>query len=123
MEYLKTTPEGQEFSDLLKYFDATYVSGTSRKIGNITRNVTPLFAPQLWNVHNSTLSDEDRTNNQTEGWNNRFSNLVGQDHPSLWVLIKKMTMELAVDSAKVQNAELEPEVKKNGPPTKYCRID
>ena len=36
MEYLKTTPEGQEFLDLLKYFDATYVSGTSRKIGNIT---------------------------------------------------------------------------------------
>ncbi|CAH0561756.1 unnamed protein product [Brassicogethes aeneus] len=117
MDHLKATPEGEEYSELINYFDATYISGTFQKIGNSskTRNIAPMFLPKIWNVHEATLSDENRTNNLTEGWNNRFSNLVGQNHPSVWLLIKKMRMELAVDSAKLQNANLEPDVKRKRP--------
>jgi len=37
-------------------------------------------------VHNITLNTDNnhRTNNMTEEWNNRFSHLVGQKHPTIY---------------------------------------
>ncbi|XP_065323683.1 uncharacterized protein LOC135930822 [Gordionus sp. m RMFG-2023] len=67
--------------DILDYFNKNYVNG---------------------NLEQSTLSDEERTNNQCEGWNHRFSNLVGNKHPSIWVLIKKMKCEVAADETKLE---------------------
>ena len=37
----------------------------------------PRFPPELWNVHEATVNGAPRTNNQCEGWNNRFFHLVG----------------------------------------------
>ncbi|KAF0748278.1 MULE domain-containing protein, partial [Aphis craccivora] len=39
------------------------------------RKIPPIFSPSSWNVHNATLEGGHRTNNMTEGWNNRFSKL------------------------------------------------
>ena len=39
------------------------------------------------------LSGDARTNNSVEGWNRRFSSLVGADHPSLWKFIDKLKQE------------------------------
>lgn len=81
--------------DLVNYFDYTYINSTFKRI-NCTQNnikfrkVQPRFSPSVWNVHEVSLSDEHRTNNSTKGWNNRFSNLVGHNHPYLWTLIKKL---------------------------------
>lgn len=107
MAFLRNNiPDGTE--DLIQYFDETYVTGTYRRRGNrnndnlVLRLVPPTFSPETWNVHNTTLQNGDRTNNQTEGWNNRFSSLVGQDHPSVWVLIQKMRQEVAADETKLQ---------------------
>ncbi|CAK9300737.1 unnamed protein product [Gordionus sp. m RMFG-2023] len=55
------------------------------------------------NLNESTLSDEERTFNQCEGWNHRLSNLVGNKHPSFWVLIKKMKFEVAADETKLEH--------------------
>ncbi|XP_065321275.1 uncharacterized protein LOC135928747 [Gordionus sp. m RMFG-2023] len=93
--------------DILDYFDKNYVNGVSRNVmrsnsQSQTRRIEPRFPPETWNVNQSTLSDEERTNNQCEGWNHRFSNLVGNKHPSIWVLIKKMKCEGAADETKLE---------------------
>ena len=110
MVYLKSImPE--KGSAILEYFDNTYVTGTFRRINSTQdncirlRNCPPLFPPHVWNVHNITLNDGDRTNNETEGWNHRFSKIVGHCHPSIWVLITKIRLEVANDETKLaQNA-------------------
>ena len=97
MEYLRSiSVPGSEA--LLDYFDATYVSGSFRSIqrpaapgegqlGMRLRKMPPLFPPQLWNVHEATMSQGDRTNNKCEAWNSGFYQLVGHHHPSLWRLL------------------------------------
>ncbi|CAK9304650.1 unnamed protein product [Gordionus sp. m RMFG-2023] len=65
--------------DILEYFDKNYINGVTREVSrnnsqSRTRRIGPRFPPETWNVNESTLSDEERTNNQCEGWNNRFSN-------------------------------------------------
>ena len=91
--------------DLVTYFDATYVSGSYKKIkvpahdGRVViklRRTPPLFPPVVWNVHQATLNDGDRTNNICEGWNNGFMQLVGQQHPSIWFLIEGFQQDHAV---------------------------
>ena len=79
-DYLREhTPDGLE--PLIDYFNSTYVSGTYRRIrqpavqyGVILpmrmRRIPPLFPPELWNVHVTTMHDGSRTNNICESWNN-----------------------------------------------------
>jgi len=77
MEYLKQNIQtGGE--DFLIYFDSKYVNVTFKRIGtdesNIRlRRIPPAFPPCTWNVHETTISNDDnrhRTNNVTEVWNN-----------------------------------------------------
>ena len=87
MEHLRNVqpPEAQQLTEyfdatyvsgiqrLTEYFDATYISGIQRRVnaaGEI-RRVPPCFIPALWNVHEETLTDNPRTNNTVEGWNNK----------------------------------------------------
>ena len=104
--YLRgNTPPDAE--PLVDYFDQTYVTGTYRRAGVPRdgpygaaivrmRRVPPRYPPALWNVHQATLDDEPRTNNQCEGWNNRFTHLVGYQHPSVWTMIDALKKEDAV---------------------------
>ncbi|KAL4098233.1 hypothetical protein QTP88_022877 [Uroleucon formosanum] len=86
MTYLKNNlPEN--LTDLLDYFDAYYVSGKYRRIGHEENNI--------------------RTNNIVEGWNNRFSKLVGQKHLTIWKLIRKIKNEINADRAKLTIDALE----------------
>ncbi|KAF0766396.1 FLYWCH-type domain-containing protein [Aphis craccivora] len=75
MKYLKTVP-----SEVLDYFDSTYVNGTYRKSGkgmNIKlKKNKPLFSLEKKNVHEATVNSQQRTNNICESWNNRFTHLV-----------------------------------------------
>ncbi|KAL8567871.1 hypothetical protein ACOMHN_058993 [Nucella lapillus] len=91
MEYLRdNTPDGAE--ELLEYFEATYVRGTFRQVQLPAANDDapapvrvqrrpPLFPPGLWNVHESTMRDGNRTNNQCEAWNLGFSHLDARGEP------------------------------------------
>jgi MULE transposase domain len=104
MDYLKTIvpTEGEE---LLNYFDTTYVNGSFRKVGAGTtfklKKVSPLFPPDTWNVHETTIVGDHRTNNICESWNNRFTHLVGHSHPTIWTLIRKIKHEVGADTAKL----------------------
>ena len=53
----------------------------------------PRFPPELWNVHEATVNGAAWTNNQCEGWNNRFFHLIGYKHPSIWTLVEAIQME------------------------------
>ena len=44
-------------------------------------------------MHQVTLDDQPRTNNISEGWNNKFSSLVGEQHPSVWKVIETLQQE------------------------------
>lgn len=110
MDYLKSVM-CDDAIDLVTYFDSTYVNGTYRRIAqndlSITlRNCPPMFPPNIWNVHESTLRNEDRTNNRTEGWNHRFSKLVGHNHPTVWTLITKIRLEVASDETKMAQDDI-----------------
>ncbi|KAG7167094.1 hypothetical protein Hamer_G005427 [Homarus americanus] len=106
MRYLKTVipPEAEE---LLMYSDRTYVSGSLQQpvampsdalVPLIMRHTSPMFAPHLWNVHDATMNNNARTNNICEGWNNKFFNLVGHYHPSIWRVIEWFQLEEAIVS-------------------------
>ena len=39
------------------------------------------------------MTDQPRTNNVCEGWNNKFHSLVGHSHPTIWKLIETLQVE------------------------------
>ena len=109
--------------DLIQHFAHTYVVGRYRRAdapaanGNDVRmrmvRIPPRYPPELWNVHDATLNDEPRTNNQCEGWNNRFYHLVGYNHPSIWAFITAIKQEdCAVRAAIEQDLRGEPPKKR-----------
>ncbi|CAN8017265.1 unnamed protein product [Ixodes persulcatus] len=123
LSYIRGKATG-DIEDLLDYFDSTYVNGpfrissaaasaTSAPLAVTLRRRQPEFKPELWNVHEATLRDEDRTNNACEGWNNGFRKLVGHAHPSIWRLIECLQQDQAlVDTALIKERRGEPPVKR-----------
>jgi hypothetical protein len=99
MDYLlQHTPAGA--AELTDYFNKTYVTGSYRQVqpahgqvGVRLQRVPPRYPPEVWNVHGATINDDPRTNNQCEGWNNRFFHLVGYKHPPIWTLIDAIKKE------------------------------
>jgi len=93
-----------EAEPLVEYFDTTYVTGQLRQrrvpqgdgIPRLQfRRLPPMFDPASWNMHEITLADQPRTNNVSEGWNNKFHGFVGHDHPTVWKLIECLQAECA----------------------------
>jgi hypothetical protein len=54
------------------------------------RKVPPLYPPELWNVHDRTLSGMPRTTNSVEGWHNKFNTLLRKHHVNLLVLVERL---------------------------------
>lgn len=89
MDYLKQIRHSDTF-DLLAYFDTTYVNGSHKRVGNGTtvrlKKAKPLFLPDIWNVFETTINGEHRTNNICQSCYNWFSHLVEHSHPTMiWV--------------------------------------
>jgi hypothetical protein len=53
---------------------------------------------RLWNMHGVAI----RTNNNLEGWHNRFSNLVATHHPNMWQLVAMIIQEQASYEVEIQ---------------------
>jgi len=107
MKYLKSicAPDN---TDILDYFDNTYVTGAYRKVRVLKfRRIKLLYPPETWNVHEATMRSRHRTNNICESWNNRFAHLIGHSHPTIWNLINKFREEVALH-------DMEPAKKKHG---------
>ena len=128
LDYLRQViPTGEGLDDmttLVDYFDATYVTGSVRRVNRQAnghqetaplrvRRVPALFEATLWNVHEATLLGNDRTNNQCESWNRGFGSLVGHSHPGLWVTIEALQQDAALASnVLVLNARGQPPTKR-----------
>ena len=104
----------------MEYFDSTYVTGSFRRIQRLNgverlhiRRRPPTFLQELWNVHDLTLQNDDRTNNFCEAWNHGFSKIVGHSHPSVWKLIQCLQEDEAQTRMLIlQNARGQPPVKR-----------
>jgi hypothetical protein len=106
MAFLKQNlPQNEgRLKDLVDYFDATYVSGTERRVQSSatqqgpvrTRTIPPLFPPAVWNVHDATIIGDARTNNLCESWNNGFQQLIGHSNPSIWTAIDGLRKDQAL---------------------------
>ena len=53
----------------------------------------PRYRLELWNVYDLVINKMARTNNQSEGWHNRFRIVVGRDHPSLYTFLTELQKE------------------------------
>ena len=94
-----TIPVGLE--PLVNYFDATYISGTYRKVQRppgpdgtvppIRVRMTP--PPDLWNVNIQTMSGGSRTNNLCETWKRGFCSLVGTSLPTIWKALEHIRLD------------------------------
>jgi len=103
---------------ILDYFDRTYVHGSSRKIASsdVVRRIEPLFPPDVWNVHDITVSAGDRTNNVAKAWNRRFETMIGNKSPSTWLIIEVLgddAADAATTLLRHNSGRLEPRRVKN----------
>ncbi|XP_074641183.1 uncharacterized protein LOC141898931 [Tubulanus polymorphus] len=104
---LENVPD--EVIELLDYFNSTYVNGSWRPVSSPNgivrlRKVPPMYEPSIWNVREATLTNDARTNNICESWNNKFYNIIGHHHPSIWRTIKGFQQDNAsVEMMTAQN--------------------
>lgn len=76
-----------ELQELLNWFEDNYVGRPGRR-GNARR--PPIFAVDMWNLHERVLHNVDRTNNHSEAANRRLQNELGMDHPTIWKFIEAL---------------------------------
>lgn len=86
---------------LLQYLAETYVDVVSHPVGDIgqlTRHTWARLPPVLWNVHQTTLTDGNRTNNVSEVWNNQLRSTTSQyhDHRTLWTVMMALHCKLTL---------------------------
>lgn len=103
MDFL-TSIMPDEAKDLVNYFDKTFVHERRRCP---KKRIPPQFPPSVWSIHSVVLNDCDQINNQTEGWNFRYSKLVSQSPLTIWSLIHKIRLEVSVDESKIKPKDLE----------------
>ena len=99
----------EDLQPVLDYFENTYVSG--RPARGRRRAVPPRYIPQLWNHHLSALNKSHRTNNCSEGWHNRFNQLVGKSHPDIYTFINEVKKEQAFVESSIAELSLGKKVK------------
>ena len=61
----------------------------------------PRFQPSIWNVHDITVNNADRTNNFTEAWNRGFETLLSENHPSIETCIELLQEADAAQAASI----------------------
>lgn len=84
-------PELPGIEEYVDYFGETYVIGIPAR--GRRRRVAPRYHPRLWNTYQATMDGKAATNNAEEGWHNRFSQMVGLNHPDIYTLINELKKE------------------------------
>ena len=58
-------------------------------VGELRRGhrLNPRYPHTFWNVNIRVQDHLPRTNNNLEGWHNRFAQIVEQPHPNIWKFI------------------------------------
>lgn len=86
----------QEAIPIANYFEDTY-------IGRMTRRgrQAPLFPIQFWNVYERTVNDQQRTNNDVEGWHRSFKETCGTLSPNIYRLINCLKRQQELHSFEI----------------------
>ena len=80
----------------------------------------PHFPPCLRNIHQATLDNDPKTNNQFEAWNNKVQNLVGHPHPSVWKAVEDLKEDVTLSKVATAQHSAENSSKKR---TKHVYIN
>ncbi|KAF0748908.1 MULE domain-containing protein, partial [Aphis craccivora] len=72
------------------YVNETYKRTITQSNGLSLWRSSPIFPPYLWNAHNATKKTTGRTNNISEGFNNKFKTLVRTQHSNIWMFIEAL---------------------------------
>jgi len=96
--------------ELLLYFDRTYVNGTYKKTTTKSNGFSlwwswPIFPLNLWNVHNATKKNTDRTNNLSEDFNNKSKSLIRTHYPNILMFIKALQRSNSLANIKLLNIQ------------------
>lgn len=98
------------------YFEDTWIGAPDR---HTSTRAAPLFPLELWNMYQTTLDGDHRTNNAVEGWHRRFQSVLGSTRPSVFRCIAALKREQHMVSSKVERL-----LAGNGPPpAKKCYRD
>lgn len=73
---------GNQEQVILDYFESTYIGEMRRG-----RRLAPRFPHTMWNMNGRVQDDLPRTNNNLEGWHNRFSGAFTHRHANIWKFI------------------------------------
>ena len=84
--------------EIANYFEDTYIGRLNRR----GHRQTPMFPLELWNVHQRTIDDEDRTNNQIEGFHRGFQSLIGAQVPNIFRFIDVLGQQQMMKETEVQ---------------------
>lgn len=123
---LKATPffQAANLGELLDYFEYTWVGiPPNPDPENVEEGewTEPLFPIEMWNVFEAVTNDWARTNNDVEGWHQRFTGVVQGRHVNIFKFISKLISEedhFRIEIARVAAANQIPAKK-----PKYIRLD
>lgn len=93
-----------ELHGVFDFFKKNYITGTPAR--GTRRATAPRYSPPLWNQYATALVKSHRTNNVSEGWHNRFSQVVGKHHPDLYSLLSEFQTEQGYTEICVQELAL-----------------
>lgn len=105
-----------ELHPVFDFFRKNYVVGTPAR--GQRRAVPPRYPPPLWNQYATALQKSHRTNNVSEGWHNRFRQVVGKDHPDLYSALSEFQKEQGYTEICIQELALGKRVR-NAPQKKW----
>lgn len=99
-----------ELLPVMQYFEETYVIGKPAR--GRRKAVAPRYAPVIWNQYTAALVGDQKTNNLSEGWHNRFNIVVGKAHPDLYSALAEFQKEQAHSESMVAELSAGKRVKK-----------
>ena len=98
-----------------RYFEDTYIGAAQRR-----RRRDPVYPIDLWNVHQRTLNNQQRTNDDVEGWHRGFQLTCGVDFPNIFRFINALKRQQALHNVEItQLIAGQPSNQKN---KKYVKI-
>ena len=77
---------------ILDYFETNYIGELRRG-----RPLPPRFPHAMWIMNLRVQNDLPRTNNDLEGWQNRFSGAFQHRHAHIWKFIKELQNDSALN--------------------------
>ena len=100
VQAFKALTEHEDFPNeaqvIADYFEDTYIGRMQRR-----RRRNPVFPIGLWNVYQRSLNNQQRTNNDVEGWHRGFQLTCGTDFPNIFRFINALKRQQALHNMEI----------------------